>query len=121
MITAHASDSLTDSLILEGSAILPDIVAALKRPNVAFLWLTASDELFKERIHRESQYDGRSSIEKTMIGKFLERTVLLNKRMTQDVMRLRLASVDVSQTANLDELCDRCLIGLETQDFRIPV
>ena len=111
IVTSHATDLSTDRLIMEGSAILPELVVSLPLRNIAAIWLTAGNELFEERIHSESQYRTKSPRERTMIDKFLERTWLYNDRMKDTVKRLGLVFIDVN-ASNVDELTDISLSGL---------
>ena len=104
IVTSHATDLSTDRLILEGSAILPELVVALTLDNTAAIWLTASNELFEQRIYSTSQYETKSSREKKMIDKFLERTWLYNDRMMATVKRLGLVSMDVENASSVNEL-----------------
>jgi len=109
IVTSHATDLSTDKLIMEGSAILPELVMTLNLDNVAAIWLTASNELFEQRIFTASQYEAKSPREKEMVAKFLQRTHLYNERMMEAVNRLGLVSMDIESTSSLDELCDTCL------------
>ena len=104
IVTSHATDLSTDRLILEGSAILPELVVALTLDNTAAIWLTASNELFEQRIYSTSQYETKSPREKKMIDKFLERTWQYNDRMMATVKRLGLVSMDVENASSVNEL-----------------
>jgi 2-phosphoglycerate kinase len=120
IITSHATDLSTDRLILEGSAILPELVATLTLNNTVAIWLTASNELFEQRIYTASQYEMKSPREKKMIDKFLERTCLFNVRIMNTVKGLGLVCIDVEQTSDADELARMCLNIFEMQDSKTP-
>jgi 2-phosphoglycerate kinase len=109
IVTTHATDYSTDRLIMEGSALWPESVATLTLPNVAALWLTASNNLLQERIYNASQFGAATAREKMMIQKFLERTYRYNEHMIEAVNRLGLVSINVEAIASLDELSDICL------------
>jgi len=109
LVATHATDPFTDRLILEGSALWPESVAALHLDNVAAIWLTASGGLFETRIHHASRFGEASAREKTMVQKFLARALLYNERMMDAVRRIGLASLDIEATSSLDELSDLCL------------
>jgi hypothetical protein len=109
MIASHASDASTDPLILEGSALWPESVATLACASVGAIWLTASDDLFRARIHGLSRFAAASDRERELIQKFLQRTCLYNERMMAAVRRLGLASIDVETTSSLEELRDALL------------
>ncbi|MFC1746008.1 2-phosphoglycerate kinase [Candidatus Riflebacteria bacterium] len=119
IVASHSTALSTDGLILEGSAILPELAVTLISDNIATLWLTASNELFERRINSTSRYDTKSHREKKMIDKFLARTCLYNERMMDAVRRLGLVSINVENAANVDELTDTCLSILEKMDRKI--
>ena len=88
--------------------------------NAAAIWLTASDELFEQRIYSSSKYETRSPHEKKMIDKFLERTWLYNEHMVQNVERLGLAIINVENAATVEELAGMSLSELERQNTKTP-
>ena len=113
IVHSHASVS-TECLILEGSAIWPRFVANLVGENgVKAIWLTASDQLFRNRIKRESNFDNLGEDEKHLIQKFLNRTLLYNKRMREEVERLGFICIDVESVSTADELSKKCLELME--------
>ncbi len=113
IVSLHATDCTIDRLIMEGSALLPELVATLMLENVAAFWLTASDTYFTRRIYQNSQYETKSPREKRMIDQFLARTWLYNMGMMTTVKRLGLVSVDIDQIPGVNDLADRILSGLE--------
>ena len=119
-IADHATDPSRDRLILEGSALWPESVAELDSRKVAAVWLTASDELFRARIHSLSSFEEASAREKSMIQKFLERTLLYNERMMDAVGQLGLVSMNVEAASSLDELCDAFLELLRKNSLHAP-
>ena len=108
IVASHSNETSAPQIVLEGSALWPGFAASLDLQNVAALWLTASEEVFRQRIHEESRYHSRPSFERTMVDKFLERTLVYNAKMIEDVNRHDFTLVDVSQL-NVSELTDRCL------------
>ena len=113
IVRHHAMDCTMDRLIMEGSALLPELVATLTLDNVAAFWLTASDACFARRIYKGSRYETKSPREKRMIDQFLARTRLYNMDMMTTVKRLGLVSVDIDQIPGVNNLADRILSGLE--------
>ncbi len=94
-----------EHLIIEGSALYPGLVKNLVNENsVKAIWLTASDELFQSRIYSESNFDRVSEDEKYLIQKFINRTLLYNKRMMESVEHLGFISIDVESITNAEEL-----------------
>jgi 2-phosphoglycerate kinase len=119
LVALHTTDLATDRLIVEGSAVLPELAVTVIHRNVAAVWLTADDEHLQRRIHTESRYARKTSREKELIDKFVARTCAFNQRTIQVVKRLGLADVDVRDASNSDELRDLCLSALEKQGCRL--
>jgi 2-phosphoglycerate kinase len=94
-IAAIVNDRATDRLILEGSALLPELVNTLNLANIAAIWLTATNEFLSGRINAESDYGSRSPSEKILIDQFVARKNLFNERIIHTVNQLCLPSVDV--------------------------
>ena len=109
IITAHASGSSDEHLILEGSALWPELVATLRLDHVGAVWLTASDAFRQERIYRASGYEQATAQERAMIDKFFGRTHRYNARMMQAVRRLGLPWIDVEAFSSLEQLTDNVL------------
>ncbi len=96
IVAHHATDPASDCLVLEGSAILPELAVALDHENVAMIWLTADDELFRARIYAESGYAGKAEAEQALIDKFLARTCRFNQRLQQEIEQRGLTGLSVS-------------------------
>lgn len=110
IVHSHASDLSTECLILEDSALWPGFVANLVGENgVKAIWLTASDQLFSYRIFSESNFYNVGEDEKYLIQKFLERTLLYNKRMREKIERLEFKCIDVESVSMADELSNKCM------------
>jgi len=121
IVAAHANNPSADKLVLEGSALLPDLVATLPFDNVGAIWLTASDHLFGRRIYASSQYNTKNSPEKAMIDGFLARTRRYDDDMMAAVRRLGLASLNIEQASNMEELMGMCLTALDMNPCTVPV
>ena len=111
LIRSATTEASSDRMILEGSALWPELIATLSFDGLAALWLTASDDVFRTRIHGESRYHSRSAMERLMADKFLDRTLVYNKQMIDVVNRHGFRLVDVLQSG-VAELTDRCLAAL---------
>jgi len=108
IVSSHIDGPSRAGLIIEGSALWPELVATLNFDNIAALWLTASEEVFRQRIRDESLYHSKSLRKRRMIDKFLERTLVYNAQMIEIANRHGFILVDVQQS-NLAELTQRCL------------
>ncbi len=113
LIKQHATGGSTDRLVLEGSALWPEFASTLNCDNIAAIWLTASAELFKTRIYSASRIDNLTGDSRTMVEKFLARTLRYNEHMMEAVNCLGLASINVESTSSLEELGERSLRMLE--------
>lgn len=115
IIASHSTDTSTSGLVLEGSALWPELVASLDFDRIAAVWLSASEDVFRQRIYFGSLYSTKSPRERMMIDKFLERTLAYNARMVGAVNRHGFILVDVFQ-ANVMELTERCLSTLGSNE-----
>ena len=117
IIASRSTDTSTTGIILEGSALWPELAASLDFDRIAALWLTASEDVFRQRIHVGSLYSSKSPRERMMIDKFLERTLAYNARMVAVVNQHGFTLVDVMQS-NATELTERCLSTLGIGDMK---
>ena len=108
VIASHLNDASTTGIVLEGSALLPELVMNLEIDKIIAVWLTAGEEVFRHRIRDGSLYYRKSPREQLMIDKFLERTLAYNALLVNAVNRHGFTLVDVLQS-NATELRERCL------------
>jgi 2-phosphoglycerate kinase len=111
IVASHIDKTSTARIVLEGSALWPEFVTTLDFDRIAALWLTACEEVFSRRIRHGSMYRSKSSRERTMIGKFLARTLAYDSRMVEVVNRHGLTLIDASQS-DVAQLTERCLEAL---------
>ncbi len=104
IIREHAEDSSKSCLVLEGSALLPDLVARLAIPGVSAVWLIGDEGLFPSRIHAESRYEEAEGDIRAMIDKFVARTVRFNGMIQDDVARFDLPSITVDADSSVEAL-----------------
>jgi 2-phosphoglycerate kinase len=109
IIISHVDNPSSEKMVIEGSALLPELVNTLKSDNISRIWLTASNEFLRQRIYTESQYETKSSFEQALIDKFWQRNCLLNDRIMDSVDRLGLVSFNVEQISIQDDSIDRFL------------
>ncbi|HEX5377664.1 MAG TPA: hypothetical protein VFW47_03785 [Phenylobacterium sp.] len=112
LVRRHAGDASTERLVLEGSALWPELVAALTAPQVSAVWLTADESVFETRILRGSGYDEADDRGRAMIAKFLERTRRFDRAMREDLARLGLPQVEVGDGISPDEVANLCLAAM---------
>jgi len=119
LVALHTTDLTTGLLIVEGSAVLPELAATVMHHGVSAIWLTADDEHLRRRIHTESRYALKTPREKELVDKFVARTCMFNQRTIEVVKRLGLARVDVELASSAGELTGMCLSALERQGCRL--
>ena len=117
IVASHINDPSRGGLIIEGSALWPELVATLDFDNIVSLWLTASEAVFQQRIRDESLYHSKSLQERRMIDKFLERTLVYNAQMIEIANQHGFILVDVQQS-NVEELTKRCLSILSINESK---
>jgi 2-phosphoglycerate kinase len=105
----RARESATGGLVLQGSAVWPEFVAPLLSDRIVAVWLIASEELLKERMYAESKYEERSAGEQFLIGKFLERTLVFNRRMERAISDYGLLSIGIHVSETVDRIVRRCI------------
>lgn len=114
IVHSHASDLSTECLILEGSALWPRFVANLVGKNgVKAIWLTARNQLFRNRIKLESNFCNVCKNEKHLIQKFLNLTLFYNKHTNEEVERFGFMCIDVESVSTVDELSKKCMDLME--------
>ena len=111
LVASRLDDTSATGLVLEGSALWPKFATGMDFDRVAALWLTASEETFRQRIYANSRYSTKSGQDREMVDKFLQRTVAYNTRMVEVVNRLGFNLVDVMDSDATD-LAERCLLAL---------
>jgi 2-phosphoglycerate kinase len=112
LIEARVADVNAAPLVLEGSALWPDLVAELDLPGVRAVWLTADDALFDARIRRESRLEEADAAGRQLIERFAARTRLYNARMLEQARLLGLPLVEVTAAMSEDEVTDAVLAAL---------
>ena len=115
IIASRSTDPSTIGIVVEGSALWPELMTSLDFNKVAAVWLTASDDIFRQRIHLGSSYSSKSPRERMMIDKFLKRTLAYDSRMVDAVSQYGFVLVDVLQS-DVKELVERCLATLSIDE-----
>ena len=98
-----------EPIVLEGSGVWPDNVAALRLPAASAIWLTGSPELIEARIRGESGYDSAGAETRALIDKFVARSQGYDARMMERVRALGLPFVTVTAETTVEALTDECL------------
>jgi 2-phosphoglycerate kinase len=110
IVRSHLNNPYDPSLVLEGSAILPDRVRAADYDRVAAIWLTGTRELIKERIRRSSRYETRTAFEKRLIDSFVARSLAIDRALMASVEENKEKHLDVGSANAFDALSRICRI-----------
>lgn len=111
IVSGHTSCA-AGGIVIEGSAVLPDLAAPLIGPRVRGLWLTAGADAFRTRIYASSAYETQSPRGKRMIDRFLARTEAFDAHVVDAARRCDLDTVDTVSFPGQRELAEHCLAML---------
>ena len=98
-----------ERLVLEGSALLPELVSQLDMQHVRAIWLVAAEGVLERRITAESDYDSRDPDARFLIDKFAQRAVAFNRFVGDEASRLSLQKIEVGRETSVNELLRLCL------------
>ncbi len=98
-----------ERLVLEGSALLPELVSQLDIQHVRAIWLVAAEGVLERRITAESDYDSRDPDPRFLIDKFAQRAVAFNRFVGEEASRLSLQKIEVGRETSVNELLRLCL------------
>jgi 2-phosphoglycerate kinase len=119
IVTFQATNPSSEQMVIEGSALLPELVINLNFDNISSIWLIASNEFLRRRIYLTSQYAKKSPAERMLVDKFVERNCLYNDRIIDVVDRFGLVSLNVEDISTPDELMNLCLLTSCTNTSRL--
>lgn len=104
VVRAHLNNPFDPCLVIEGSAILPDMVHAARFERSAAIWLTADADVIRERIRESSRFDLRSQSERELIEAFTQRTLAFDEMIVHSARRLGQPCLDVGSSDVLPDL-----------------
>lgn len=97
-------ESNTNNLVMEGSALLPQLIQQIPLKEITAVWLTATDEFLKDRIYKSAHYSNKSVNEKYLIDKFVARTIAFDHIILKEVKALKLPFLEVQKFDTVAEL-----------------
>ncbi|MEH3128012.1 hypothetical protein [Agrobacterium cavarae] len=98
-----------ERLVLEGSALLPELVSQLDMQHVRAIWLVAAEGVLERRITAESDYESRDPDARFLIDKFAQRAVAFNRFVGEEASRLSLQKIEAGCETSINELLQLCL------------
>lgn len=102
LVRRHAEDDALPRLVLEGSALWPERVAALNIPGVAAVWLTASPAVFEARILAESGHALADARGQALIEAFLARTLAFDGALREVAGGLSGSMLQADEDASIE-------------------
>ena len=85
VISTRLNNPFDLGLVLEGSAILPELASSIAQTDVHSVWLAASETLIRERVHANSTYPQRSKDARKLIDAFLGRTIAFQEHIERTI------------------------------------
>jgi 2-phosphoglycerate kinase len=96
IVRSRMNNPFDHGLVVEGSAILPELVSEAAYARVSTIWLTAPASLIKERILHSSEYEIRTATERRLIDSFIQRTVAIDRFLKHSTEINRQCYLDAS-------------------------
>jgi 2-phosphoglycerate kinase len=106
LVRATVHDEGMDKLVLEGSALWPFITSGHRMKEVGAVWLTASPDRLRTRIYEASGFHNASEQNRGMISRFLERTLLFDRKTAELVGEHGCKVLDVDAYKTTEDLID---------------
>lgn len=91
-------------MIIEGSAILPELIANNLNGNVLPVWLTASENFLRSRIYKTSGYYKKTDLEKQLIDAFVRRAIAFDQIVMERVKQFRFLEIHIDRLNKGDDL-----------------
>jgi 2-phosphoglycerate kinase len=95
MVARRSADAASPTLVIEGSALLPGLVAGLVSPTVRAVWLVAEPGLIDARIRRESGYETAKPAGRALIDAFIARSLRFDALIRDEARGLGLTVVEI--------------------------
>ena len=103
-VRARLNNPFDDSLVLEGSAILPELVTKAKYQGASAVWLTAPADVITARIHTGSNFSSCSPLAQQLVNAFIARTLAIDQLLNRAVNTHSQISLDASSPNAYAEL-----------------
>ena len=104
LVRATVHDVGMEKLVLEGSALWPFITSGHRMKEVGAVWLTASPDTLRARIYEGSGFLNANEQNRGMISRFLERTLLFDRKTAELVSEHGCKVLDVDEYKTTEDL-----------------
>jgi len=108
LVGSHLNNSFDPGLVLEGSALLPNAVAAMDPARVKSIWLTMDDTALRARIYEQSSFFESTAEQQALVNRFCARSVAYSHWLQGEVEAHGLSSMD-ADSEKLDPAIDALL------------
>lgn len=109
MIEDHVAAPDAGVLVLEGSALLPELVLTLDCDAIAAVWLVGDDEVVRARMRTEAGYSKADADQRRLIDSFFARNRLMNALIAETALGHGLPVVEASGGRDAAETAQLCL------------
>ena len=113
LVLSRVNNSFDASVVIEGSALLPDLVAEVASEAVKPLWLLGDAPLIGRRIREESSFSTRSQTERNLIDTFARRSVAFDTELRLHLGKCAFPVVHASNAEPISELLQRALAEMK--------
>lgn len=104
IVRCHVNNPFDPSIIVEGSAVLPDPALAEPIPGSRAVWLTVAEDLLASRIRIDSGFDEATGRGRRLIDAFVARTLAFDRSLRADLRRHRMHCLDASRAGVVEAL-----------------
>ena len=113
IVSQRITDAQQKCLVIEGSALLPELAADLVEENlVGVIYLMASQKYFRDHIFSASNFYSLGEDDQLLIQKFLARTILYDQIIREQSSKLDLTCMD-TDSFSPEALLEQCLRLME--------
>ncbi|MEM7019568.1 MAG: hypothetical protein AAF512_19810 [Pseudomonadota bacterium] len=113
IIQCRLANEYDASLVLEGSAILPDCVSQSGWDRVKPLWLVSSDDILKQRIMESSDYQTQPFKTQQAVDGFLHRSLAFNRMLIEALTDSGFDAINIDDFEHTEELKNILLSSLK--------
>jgi len=104
IVACRLNNEFDSPLVLEGSAVLPELIHELSDVEASSLWLVANENLISERIRQESSYEKRVERERSLIDTFTRRAVAFDNKLRMSLVDTDRQSFEASNEISSDQI-----------------
>ncbi|HWA62072.1 MAG TPA: hypothetical protein VG939_11900 [Caulobacteraceae bacterium] len=93
--------------VLEGAALRPEMISKLDASDLLVVGLYADSAFLRERMEAASRYGEQDEHRKTLISRFISRSLRDNDEIVREAERLGLLLIDVADAARVQDILEK--------------